>query len=89
MRVPHRGVGDQELLLLADPGGELRGPEFLELRSRAGRRRRETVELWERARLSASCGRATLDERIAVDDHVGEVFEHPRRPVAADREVEE
>ena len=89
MGVAHGCVGDQEMLLLADPRGELRGAEFLELRARAGWRRGEAVVVGERGRLTPRCGRPPLHERVAVDDHVGEVLEHPRRPVAADRKVEE
>ena len=89
MGVAHRRVGDQQLPVRAHPGGELRGAELLELGPRSGRRSREAVVFRERSGLTACCGGPALHERVAVDDHVGEVFEELRGPIFADGKVEQ
>ena len=87
--VAHRRVGDEKPVLLSDPRGKLLRSQLLELRPRAGCHRGQTVELRDRSRAAAGSGWPSLHERVAVDDHVGQIFEHPGGPVAADREVEE
>ena len=87
--VAHRRVGDEETVLLPHPGGKLLGPEFLELGPRAGRRGGQPIKLRHRRRRAADRHGPPLHERVAVDDHIGQILEHPGGPVATEREVEE
>ena len=87
--VAHRRVGDEETVLLPHPGGKLLRADFLELGPCAGRRGGQPIKLRHRRRRAADRHGAPLHERVAVDDHVGQILEHPSGPVATEREVEE
>ena len=89
MRIAHRRVGHHQPLVVADPGSKLFRAELLEPRLRSRRWRREPVKLGNRRGGAPGRCRPPLHERIAVDDRVGEVFEEPGGPVAADGEVKQ
>ena len=89
MRVAHRRVGHQQPLVIADPGGKLFRAELLKPCLRSRRWRREPVKLGDRCGGAPGRCRPPLYERIPVDDRVGEIFEEPGGPVAADGEVKQ
>ena len=89
MGIPHRGVGQQQALVVADPFGELFRPKFLEPRPTACRRRLLGVK----GRHDGGCPPGDwppiLHQRVTVDDCLGQEGQQPGRAILPDGEVKQ
>jgi hypothetical protein len=88
MRIAHRRVRQQHLLLLQHPLREFVGTELVQLLFAAWRRRRQ-IDL-RQLRHHQPCGpRTRFHFRIAVHDHVADEIQQTRSAIALAREAEQ